>query len=294
VSTVPALGLGIGWRPELASFIDQRTAAPDARAGGEAALGFVEVIAESLHPGAGLPAPLARLRERGLAVIPHGVKLSLGGAEPPDAARLAHLADRALALEAPLVSEHVAFVRAGGLEAGHLLPVPRTRDALAVLVDNVRQAEAALPVPLALEHIAALAEWPDTELDEAEFLTELLERTSALLLVDVANLHAGARNHGLDPAWFLDRLPLDRLAYVHVAGGIERDGLYHDTHAHPVPPAVLDILEDLVARVSPPGVLLERDDDYPPAAELAGELAAIASALRRGVARRASPTQTRP
>jgi uncharacterized protein len=294
VSTVAALGLGIGWRPELAGFIDQCSGGQHAGMDGGVTLGFVEVIAESLHPSGGLPAPLARQRARGLAAVPHGVRLSLGGAEPPDTARLAHLAACALALDAPLVSEHVAFVRAGGLEAGHLLPVPRTRDALAVLVDNVRQAEAVLPVPLALEHIAALAEWPDAELDEAEFLTELLERTSALLLVDVANLHAGGRNHGLDPGWLLDRLPLERLAYVHVAGGIERDGLYHDTHAHPVPPAVLDILEDLAARVSPPGVLLERDDDYPPAAELAGELAAIASALRRGAARRAAPAQARP
>lgn len=36
------------------------------------------------------------------------------------------------ALPAPLVSEHIAFVRAGGTEAGHLLPVPRTPDALDV------------------------------------------------------------------------------------------------------------------------------------------------------------------
>jgi uncharacterized protein len=283
LNAVPALGLGIGWRPELAGFIDER-----AGGAGGARLGFVEIVAESLHPGAGLPAPLARLRARDVAVIPHGVRLSLGGADEPDPARLAHLAACAAAAEAPLVSEHVAFVRAGGLEAGHLLPVPRTREALAVLVDNVRLAEAALPVPLALEHIAALAEWPDAELDEAAFLTELLERTTALLLVDVANLHAGARNHGLDPAAFLDRLPLDRLAYVHVAGGVERGGLYHDTHAAPVPAAVLGILEELAARTSPPGVMLERDDDYPTAAELDGELASIADALARGAARRGS------
>ena len=66
------------------------------------------------------------LRERGVPVIPHGVRLSLGGAEPLDPARVAHLAACAEALDAPLVSEHVAFVRAGGREAGHLLPVPRT------------------------------------------------------------------------------------------------------------------------------------------------------------------------
>jgi uncharacterized protein len=124
------------------------------------------------------------------------------------------------------------------------------------------------------------------ELDEAAFLTELLDRTGALLLLDVANLHANARNHGGDPLAFLDALPLERIAYVHVAGGVERDGLYHDTHAHPTPDAVLDLVAELCSRRDPPGVLLERDDDYPPEPELTAELDAIAAAARRGMARR--------
>ena len=141
-------------------------------------------------------------------------------------------------------------------------------------------------MPLALEHVAALLEWPAPELDEAAFLTELLERTGALLLLDLANLHANARNHGGDPLAFLDALPLERIAYVHVAGGVERDGLYHDTHAHPTPPAVLELVAELCSRRDPPGVMLERDDAYPPEAELAAELDAIAAATRAGAARR--------
>jgi len=102
----------------------------------------------------------------------------------------------------------------------------------------------------------------------------------------VANLYADARNHGGDPLVFLDRLPLERIAYVHVAGGVERDGLYHDTHAHPTPPAVLDLVAELCARRDPPGIMLERDDAYPSEAELAAELDAIATATRTGAARR--------
>jgi uncharacterized protein (UPF0276 family) len=268
-------GVGIGWREELAGFVARRER-----------LGFVEVVAESLHHDRPLPAGLEALRRRGVPVVPHGVRLSLGSAGGPDPARVGHLARLAERLEAPLVSEHVAFVRGGGLEAGHLLPVPRTRDALDVLATNMRLAQAGLGVPLALEHVAALVEWPAPELDEAAFLTELLDRTGALLLLDVANLHANARNHGGDPLAFLDALPLERIAYVHVAGGVERDGLYHDTHAHPTPDAVLDLVAELCSRRDPPGVLLERDDDYPPEPELTAELDAIAAAARRGMARR--------
>lgn len=245
---------------------------------------FVEVIAENVRPDR-LPASLRLLRERGTPIVAHAVSLSLGGAEPLDVQRVAHLAATAQAVGAPLVSEHVAFARAGGLDAGHLLPVPRTREALGVLVRNVREAQHRLPVPLALENIATVLDWPDAELSEGAFLAELVERTGCWLLVDVANLHANAVNIGTDPSTFLDTLPLDRLAYVHVAGGAEHDGVYHDTHAHRVPPAVLDLLGELCARVDPPGVLLERDDHYPTDADLAGELAAIRAVIGNAVAR---------
>src|SRR2546423_1356888 len=149
-SSMTQLGLGIGWRPELALMIERRRD-----------LGFVEIIADSIDPRRPLPPPLISLREHGVQIVPHGVSLSLGGAEPLDLKRVEHLAAVARAVDAPLVSEHIAFVRAGGREAGHLLPIPRTRTALRVLVDNVRRAIDSLPVPLALENISALFDWPD-------------------------------------------------------------------------------------------------------------------------------------
>ncbi|MFF1282443.1 DUF692 domain-containing protein [Streptomyces sp. NPDC058299] len=279
------LGTGIGWRPEIAEAVE-----------GMPGIDWVEVVAENVCPGH-LPDSLLRLRRRGVTVIPHGVSLGLGGADRPDARRLAALAERAEALGAPLVTEHIAFVRAGGtltasppLEAGHLLPVPRTRDALDVLCENIRIAQDALPVPLALENIAALFSWPGEELTEGQFLSEMVERTGVRLLIDVANLHTNHVNRGEDPAEALAALPLEAIAYVHVAGGFERDGVWHDSHAHPVPRPVLDILTDLASRVAPPGVLLERDDDFPEPAELGGELAAVREAVAAGRSRAADGT----
>ncbi|OIK06167.1 endonuclease [Streptomyces monashensis] len=271
------LGAGIGWRPEIADAVERMPG-----------IDWVEVVAENVCPGH-LPQSLLRLRERGVTVIPHGVSLGLGDADRPDAGRLTALAERAEALGAPLVTEHIAFVRAGGpltasplLEAGHLLPVPRTRDALDVLCENVRIAQDALPVPLALENIAALFSWPGEELTEAQFLSELVERTGVRLLIDVANLHTNHVNRGEDPARALAGLPLEALAYVHVAGGFERDGVWHDSHAHPVPRPVLDILTDLAARTAPPGVLLERDENFPEPAKLERELTLIRDAVTAG------------
>ncbi|MFJ7058157.1 DUF692 domain-containing protein [Streptomyces microflavus] len=269
------LGIGIGWRPEIAAEVEALTG-----------IDWVEAVAENLCADH-LPGSLVRLRERGVTVVPHGVSLGLGGADRPDAGRLAGLAARAELLGTPLVTEHIAFVRAGGpltatprLEAGHLLPVPRTWDALEVLCENVRIAQDSLPVPLALENIAALISWPDEELTEGQFLAELVERTGVRLLIDVANLHTNHVNRGEDPAKALDELPVEAIAYVHVAGGVEKDGVWHDTHAHPVTAPVLDVLAELRSRVDPPGVLLERDDAFPPGAELAAELETIRVTLR--------------
>ena len=189
--TVPALGpLGLGWRREIAGVI------ADLRPG------FCEVIAESIRIRRGRAEPdplLVELRDRGVPLVPHGVALSLGGADELEPERVHRLTACAETLDAPLVSEHIAFVRAGGIEAGHLLPVPRTREALDVLVRNITRMQDALPVPLAVENIAAFLRWPEEEYTEAEFLAALLERTGALLVLDVANVYANALNRGRDP-----------------------------------------------------------------------------------------------
>ncbi|UUU30183.1 DUF692 domain-containing protein [Streptomyces sp. CA-210063] len=287
---IAQLGTGIGWRPEIADAVERM-------AGSSGGVDWVEVVAENVCPGH-IPESLVRLRERGVTVVPHGVSLGLGGADRPDEQRLRSLAERAQALSAPLVTEHIAFVRAGGaltaspgLEAGHLLPVPRTRDALDVLCENVRIAQDALPVPLALENIAALINWPGEEMTEGQFLYDLVDRTGVRLLIDVANLHTNHVNRGEDPAKALDELPVEAIAYVHVAGGFERDGVWHDSHAHPVPRQVLDVLADLASRVTPPGVLLERDENFPEPAELERELGAIRGVLEKAEVR--SPAEAR-
>jgi uncharacterized protein (UPF0276 family) len=261
------LGVGIGWRPEIAGFV-----------AGLPGLKFAEVVAESIHDHDDLPPGLAELRDRGVAIVPHGVRLSLGGAEPVEPDRVRHLARAAERLGATLVSEHIAFVRAGGVEAGHLLPVPRSRESVDAIVANVKRTQAELSVPIALEPIAAVFDWPDNELDEGDFLTEILDRTGALLLLDVANVYANALNRGDEPEALFDRIPLERIAYVHVAGGAEHDGIYHDTHTDIVPQAVYDLVADLCARHRPPALMLERDGHYPPADDLRAELDAIAKA----------------
>ena len=286
-SPLAGLGVGAGWRPAIADELLRQT-----RDG----MRFSEVVAENVSPDR-LPAALAHARDAGLTIVPHGVTLGLAGGGRPDTARIDRLADLATALDAPLVSEHVAFVRAGRpadgadvlheevLEAGHLVPAARTPDALAVLVDNVRAAQARLPVPLALENIAATLAWPETSMDEPEFLTALTEATGCFFLLDVANLHATCSALGGDPRELLDRMPLDHVAYLHVAGGFtDPEGVYWDTHAHDISDDVLALLTHVVELLGPDGppVLLERDSDVDPAV-VRTELARVRSAVDHAV-----------
>ncbi|MGH9551639.1 MAG: DUF692 domain-containing protein, partial [Terriglobales bacterium] len=264
MNTVPKLG--IGWRPELARAIEQRSD-----------IEFVEIVAENCSASEP-PQPLLALHKRGVTVIPHGISLSLGSAELPDRARLQRLNALAARFDSPFVSEHIAFVRGATLESGHLLPVPRTGDAAKVLIENISYAKEFLNVPLVLENIAYLCEWHNSEMNEAEFVTSILEETDSQMLLDVANLLANAVNHGFDAINYLRNIPLDRIAYVHIAGGIIKDGMYHDTHAHPVPFGVLELLGELCRLRVPPMVMLERDDLFPNEVVLNRELDAIKAA----------------
>jgi uncharacterized protein (UPF0276 family) len=264
--TAQLAGSSIAWRPPIADMLAEL-----ANAG---SLQFTEVVAENMTPGR-LPDGVVDLRRRGVVVIPHGVSLGLAGADIPDPARLARLADLARELEAPMVSEHVAFVRAADtpdplhgdvLEAGHLLPPPRTRAALDVLCDNISRAQDALGVPLALENIAALIAWPEDEFDEPDYLAEVVRRTGALLVLDVANLFSSAVAQGGDARTQVNRFPLSHIAYVHTAGGRYRQGRYIDTHGDAMIDDVASLLVSFVeachrAGVAVPGIMLERDTD---------------------------------
>jgi len=264
--------LGIGWRPELAWFIERQ---PD--------ISFIEVLYESVvsrKDEDSILRAIDKQRECGRQVVIHGTTLSLGGAMAPDARRLEYLARLAQRLDAVWVSEHVAFVRAGQLESGHLLPVQRTGDSLEVVVENVVIAQKALPVPLALENVAMLFQWPDEEMTEAQFLSAVIRQSGAYLLLDVANLYANCLNHGWNIDEFLDTIPLDRVAYMHVAGGVQINSHYHDTHAHDLSFGVLSVLGKVCSRVPGASVLLERDDHWPTEEELTRELKAIADTMK--------------
>lgn len=234
-------------------------------------LGAVECIPDNVAGPAGLRDLV--LINQAVPVLLHGIGLSLGSAEGLDPERLEHLARVVEAVRPPWFSEHIAFCRAGGVEIGHLAPLPFNRQAVDTVAANAQQLRRAIPgVPLLLENIAYNFELPGSEMTEAEFVRSVLEAADAGLLLDLENVHANSQNHGYDPIGYLESLPLDRVVEVHLAGGVVRDGRYADSHTRPVPEESWALLEWLAPRTSVRAVIIERDDDLPPFGELLAEV----------------------
>ncbi len=274
---VQAGRVGIGFRRELAADLLAHRDAVD----------FVEVVAESCYVDDEARREILALRDVWPVAL-HGVKLSLGSASGFDEGRAEKLGALARALAAPVISEHVALTHAGGREIGHLTALPLTRETVRVVARNVETTRRHLPeVPFLLENVARTLSFADDSLSEGAFCAEIAEATGAPLLLDVANLYANARNAGLDPLVELGRFPLDRVAMIHVAGGLLDGGFYYDTHAHALPEDVLVLTAAVLAHTDAP-VLIERDDRFPPFAELAAELASLRG-LPRGSGRPATP-----
>src|SRR3954465_9684167 len=137
MTKLPDLSVGIGLRQPHYREVFER--AP--------ALGFLEVHSENffLDGGASMHA-----LERARAAYPislHGVGLSLGSADalaPVHLTKLKRLVDR---VEPALVSEHLCWGAVGGVHFNDLLPLPHTREALALLVDRIDRMQATLKRP---------------------------------------------------------------------------------------------------------------------------------------------------
>ncbi len=266
-------GIGLGLRAELSDAILAR--AP-------ASLRWLEVSPENYMARAGgfvrhLDAALERY-----PVVTHGLTLCPGGVDPLDEAYLGELARFTRRVETPWHSDHLCFGSHGGAFLHDLLPVPFTRASAEHTAARVREAQARLDAPLALENISWYAHPGGAELDEAEFIREVLERSGASLLLDVNNVYVNARNHGFDARAMIDRLPLERVVQIHVAGHRVAPGdLRIDTHGEAVCDEVYALLEDTLAKTGPVPVLLERDQNFPSWERLVEELDRLDAIWRR-------------
>jgi uncharacterized protein (UPF0276 family) len=273
-------GIGLGLR---ARFLDR--VAEGAADGGPA---FVELSPENyMHRGGKNPARLEQVAAR-FPVISHGLMMSLGSTDPFDPEYFAFLKGFLDRWDPPWHSDHVCWSGLDGVLLHDLLPVPFTSAVARRVAARVVEARDRLERPMAVENIS----WymrvgaSDPGMDEPEFLTEILERADCGLLLDVNNVFVNAQNHGFDPYAWLQRIPLDRVLQLHVAGHDRWDeNLLVDTHGATVRDEVYALMAWVIERVGPRPVLLERDTHIPPLSELLDEIRRLDGTYQAAVER---------
>ncbi len=260
---MPVLGVGLSFRTEMADAIYEHLEELD----------FLEVIVDTAFWGLLHPDFYSRAVGQ-LPVVAHGVNASLGSLDETrvDASYLEQVKAEVARIGSPWLGEHLAFTKAAGVDAGQLLPMQRSRETIAIVAAKIRHMRDAVGVPMLIENLAYYFEIPGAEMSEAEFVADVLEEADCGLLLDVNNLYANSVNQSFDPFAFIDRIPAERVVEIHVAGGEVVEGLYIDTHGHPLNLDVLELLDYVCRTKRPNAVLLEREKNIPGIAEIVEEL----------------------
>jgi hypothetical protein len=213
--------------------------------------------------------PNEQLLRDALATFPcvaHGLRLSIGTVAEPNQT---YLGDTRRFIEEHglnIFSEHLAFHSVDGHDLTMFLAMPFEEVSIQWLKQNYYAVRRAVGRPFALENVTYHFPIPQSSLSEADFLRRLTEETDCTLLLDVTNVFNNSHNHGYDPMEFFDRLPMERVSQMHLAGGHQLpNGKWEDSHSSPVMEPVWPIFEEAVKRATNARiVILERDSKLDP------------------------------
>jgi uncharacterized protein (UPF0276 family) len=262
----PDLGFGLGLRREHhADVVEGPSQGPSKPA-------WFEVISENFMVPGGNPRRVLERVRRDHPVVLHGVSLSIGSADPLDAAYLDQLDALARSVEPAWISDHLCWGTAHGFNAHDLLPVPYTEAMLAHVARRVQAVQDRLGRRILLENPSSYLGYREAEMGEAEFIAQLAHRADCGILLDVNNVFVSAHNQGFDARAYLAALPGERIGQIHLAGHSVDGALLIDTHDAPVRDEVWALYAEAIARFGPRSTMIEWDARVPPFGELIAEL----------------------
>jgi uncharacterized protein len=246
-------GIGIGLRiPHYAHIFDKKPV-----------VDWFEIISENYMVDGGRPlAVLDQILER-YRVVQHGVSMYFGSSERLNREHLRRLKVLVKRTRTPWLTDHLCWGSVNGVYSHDLLPMPYTFEAAKVTARKIREARDYLEVPIAVENVSSYAEFHVSEMTEWEFLIEVVEQADCGILLDVNNIYVSSRNHDFNPNAYIDAVPAERVAQIHIAGHSKFKKYILDTHDHPVIDPVWKLYERAVRRTGPTATLLEWDDRIP-------------------------------
>jgi uncharacterized protein (UPF0276 family) len=232
---------------------------------------WFEIISENYMVDGGRPlAALDRILAQ-YRVVQHGVSMYFGNAARPNREHLKKLKALTKRTRTPWLSDHLCWGSVDGRYTHDLLPMPYTWEAVEWTARNIREVQDFTGIPVAVENVSSYAEFHASEMTEWEFLNEVVERADCGILLDVNNIYVSSKNHGFDPFVYLDAVPAQRVAQIHIAGHTKFKKYLLDTHDHPVLDPVWKMYAHAIRRVGRTATLLEWDDRIPSFAEVHAE-----------------------
>lgn len=252
--------VGIGFRKDFAhEFLEEKILKPD----------FIEVAPENwMGIGGNWKRIFKQVTEKH-PLFCHGLSLSLGSPDKLDKDFLAHIKDFLEAYNVKIYSEHLSFTKCDNAHLYDLLPIPFTKDAVKHVSNRIQEAQDFLDRKIAME-IASYYTPIAAEMEEIEFVSNVIEQADCQLLLDVNNIYVNSFNHNYNPKEYIKQLPLDKVTYIHMAGHEKvAEDLIIDTHGQAIIDPVYDLFEytmQLMPKDVP--VLLERDFNIPELEEL--------------------------
>ena len=227
------------------------------------AVGWFEIISENyMVEGGRALAVLDRILDQ-YTVVQHGVGRypgDAGGVKFEHLRRLKRLVRRT---KTPWISDHLCWGSVDGSMSHDLLPIPFTFEAARKTAENLRIAQDFLEVPLAMENVSSYGEFKDNEMTEWQFLAEVCELADTGILLDVNNIYVSSINNGFDPMEYVNFVPAERVAQIHIAGHSRYQRFVVDTHDHPVVDPVWKLYERAIGRCGTVATLLEWDGRIP-------------------------------
>ena len=246
-------GIGIGLRvPHYQHILEQKPL-----------VDWFEIISENYMLDSGRPLHVLDQILEQYRVVQHGVSMYFGNATRPNRAHLKKLKTLTKRTGTPWISDHLCWGSVDGRYTHDLLPIPYTWEAVESTARNIREVADFLELPVAVENVSSYAEFHASEMTEWEFLSEVVEKADCGILLDVNNIYVAAKNHGFDPNLYIDKIPEQRVAQIHLAGHTQFKKYLLDTHDHPVLDPVWKLYARAIARCGPTATLLEWDDRIP-------------------------------
>ena len=235
------------------------------------AVDWFEIISENyMVDGGRALTMLDRIMEQ-YRVVQHGVSMYFGSVQEPDREHMQKLKRLVKRTGTPWLSDHLCWGSVDGRYSHDLLPLPYTWEAVEKTAARIREVQYFLEIPVAVENVSSYAAYNFSEMTEWEFLSEVVERSDCGILLDVNNIYVSSVNHDFDPMVYVNAVPAERVAQMHIAGHTRYEKYILDTHDHPVIEPVWALYARAIERTGPIPTLLEWDDRIPSFEEVHAE-----------------------